>query len=53
MEVKMSNNLIVVLTSRGYLEDGYNKCTVATEGLKFSNNNDETIIIDWKTLSTL
>lgn len=53
MEVKMSNSLIVTLTSKGCLEDGYNKCTVTTEGLKFSNSNDETIIIDWRTLSTL
>lgn len=53
MEVKMNEALIVTLSTRGYLEDGYNKCTVTTEGLKFSNKNDETIIITWGQLNTL
>lgn len=53
MEVKMSEALIITLSTRGYLENGYNKCTVTTEGLKFSNKNNETIIITWEQLNTL
>ena len=53
MEVKMSEALLVALSTRGYLEDGYNKCTMTTEGLKFLNKNDETIIINWEQLKTL
>lgn len=53
MEVKMSEALLVALSTKGYLEDGYNKCTVTPEGLKFSNTNDETIIINWEQLNTL
>ena len=52
MEVKMSETLVVTLLTRGYLENGYNKCMVSTEGLKFSNANDETIIT-WEQLNTL
>lgn len=49
----MSEALIVALSTRGYLEDGYNKCTVTTEGLKFSNRNNETIVITWEQMTTL
>lgn len=49
----MNEALVVALFTRGYLEDGYNKCTMTTEGLKFSNKNDETIIINWEQLKTL
>ena len=53
MEVKMTEQLVVELSRKGFLEDGYNKCTVGTNGLTFHNPNDETIIIDWNQLSKL
>lgn len=53
MEIKMTDQLVVELSRKGFLEDGYNKCTVGTNGLTFYNSNDETIIIDWNQLSKL
>ena len=53
MEVKMTDQLVVELSRKGFLEDGYNKCTVGTNGLTFFNSNNETIIITWNQLSTI
>ena len=49
----MTDQLVVELSRKGFLEDGYNKCTVGTNGLTFFNSNNETIIITWNQLSTI